>query len=387
MIRFFKTAISTLVIACLLQGGPVAAYASSGQSGLDGQAQSSSSEEQDAAATSSSDISEVEDASSASTSEVVDEDEIVQQQVPIKPASEPEEPGELTEGETFEIPVAGTADVAPVVLNVTVPTELPFTMDPYEVNKRGTLFSDDFVIENRSPVDVLVTLTPVTVNFDGAGEVVLRDTPYQYNEKSTKKEVYMLFEFGDKADGGVPEEAPEEAPPPEGEPGEDVTITGISPDELETLLLTGAEPAELPPVRLAAAVYDEAGNFVEVAEGGRLVFRLTGSINPEPETDWMTGDVTIQMSYFIGAARRLPSEETEDIPEEVPAEEDAAGQAEQEDTSAETSGAGQELPASSEVAGEANSVDAANSDIIKDADEGPSEASGNSMDNTMKGGD
>jgi hypothetical protein len=60
------------------------------------------------------------------------------------------------EDSNIELPI-NIPTPAPVI-SVSIPTSLPFVIDPFEINEMGTVFSDFFGITNHSEIDVVVNI-------------------------------------------------------------------------------------------------------------------------------------------------------------------------------------------------------------------------------------
>lgn len=220
----------------------------------------------------------------------------------------------------LSISAQGEADVMDPILNLKLPMDLPFVLDPYEVNKQGTLYSKEFVVENLSQVDVWLTFETIDVVFANDVDFKALTEPFGPSEIAPEKSVYLEILFGDEV---LLEEEESTAPPAAKAPAASAT-DGEEDKRIHSIVATDPDRPEMEPILLKAAHFNANGEVIAPSEQGRLIFRLSGSINPEPEVDWSPGDVKISIGYLIRAARNEASEGPDTLGNEGKAAEESS---------------------------------------------------------------
>jgi hypothetical protein len=172
----------------------------------------------------------------------------------LEPEEEPEE--ELTEEDA---PEEQTPEEAPV-LHVTVPQTLDFIIDPFETARRGQVYSDARVIENRGDTDVLLTFSDISVIFENGSDIEAMRAPFDvYNYTgAARKALYLLLDFG-------------------------------RGDTAPLVLTDEAARANPKGILLHAAG----------SEGAACALSLSGIVNCDTNAGWRDGDVKISLNYFM----------------------------------------------------------------------------------------
>jgi hypothetical protein len=198
------------------------------------------------------------------------------------PATE-EEQGELPRPEESEVPMENTEALAPEedlntedpdadvqdeqetspVLNIVIPATVSISIDPFEINGRGQIYSDEYAIQNLTDSDVILTFTDMRVIFANDTDFEALAVPFDENTVSDRKAVQLVLNFGRN----------------------DVT----------PVVLTDMNRAAEKSVLLRAAEYDAS----EAASSLSLSF--TGSLNHAPAVDWKDGDVKLRLEYLLEA--------------------------------------------------------------------------------------
>jgi hypothetical protein len=158
-------------------------------------------------------------------------------------------------------------------VEVIVPSTLDFTLDLLGINERGAVFSEAYPLVNKGATDVILTFTDIQVIFGNDTDFAMSDAPIDPNEIGGHKKAYLALDFGNPA---------------------------IAP-----IVLTDPDRAAPPEIVLKA-------DFKEDAE---YALSVTGSINPYPEKDWQTGDVSISLTYQLNTAAPLEAAESEELAE------------------------------------------------------------------------
>jgi hypothetical protein len=172
--------------------------------------------------------------------------------------------GEVADGDAYSEAVA-----TEYIVNVAVPSSLDFTIDPFELADRGQVYSGVYSVRNRGDTDVLLTFTETAVIFVSDTDFEALPEPFDENNASERKAIYLLLDFGRK--------------------------------DVAPVVLTDAE-AEPAQILLTAAGDGESG----------CMLSLSGSVNPYPAADWRDGDVRIRLNYRLEA---LPPEQEMEIAE------------------------------------------------------------------------
>jgi hypothetical protein len=151
------------------------------------------------------------------------------------------------------------------VVNVAVPANLNFTLDPYELAGRGQVYCDGFEFVNYGDANVILTIADYEVIF--ANETDFRAVPYEIDtsfDDETRKAIRLVL-----------------------------TVSGL---EL-VLTDTAAGSIDLP-----------------LAPGETVSADISGSMNPYPAKEWRDGDVRIKVNYRIDAADPLGAEPENETP-------------------------------------------------------------------------
>lgn len=178
------------------------------------------------------------------------------------------------------------------MLTVVVPSNLDFQLDPLEVHGKGQIYSDNFLIQNYSNTDVTVKLENIKYTFVNETDFLSLDMPpeipFGIRNPSKLKEVYMLLHYENR--------------------------------DYENFVITTKEKSETADIILAAAEYDEDGNFVELNADSTLIFSFTGIVNHLPAIEWEDKDFSVSIEYTL-----IPDEfdESDEADQEVDENDDA----------------------------------------------------------------
>ena len=186
---------------------------------------------------------------------------------------DPDFPNDETEDDSSNNETEENPDA---VINVIMPVSLDFTIDPFELNGRGSVFSDAYMIENIGEGDVIITFTDITVTFANTIDFKPLPNPFGDNMGEPLKAIYMLLDFG----------------------RQDTTpVVATSPT------------SEGPSILLSA--HEEGGGLSYCA------LSISGDVNPYPAKTWSSGDVKITVSYTLEPVQsEEENEEDEDEEDE-----------------------------------------------------------------------
>jgi hypothetical protein len=149
------------------------------------------------------------------------------------------------------------------VMNVLLPLSLDFTIDPFEINGRGQVHSEEYVIRNLGDTGVTVRFDRMDVAFAGEGDFEALAEPFDENSGSGRKSIYLSMNF----EGG-------RFPP---------------------VVMTDAQAPKYFAALLEAPVGGDAS-------GSALSFSFSGSVNHLPYSQWQEGDVKVEITYSLEAA-------------------------------------------------------------------------------------
>jgi len=135
------------------------------------------------------------------------------------------------------------------IINVSVPTNLDFKIDPFEIAGRGQIYSDDYIIQNVGATDVLMTISQVQVIFANEYDFQAVAHEIDYDYQSPVKTVYMVLNINSSP----------------------LIITDSAIGEYETILL----------------------------DGDKLKLSVSGNLNMFPAERWRDGDIKILLSYSL----------------------------------------------------------------------------------------
>jgi hypothetical protein len=157
--------------------------------------------------------------------------------------------------DVVEIPVKSMQNNEEV-LNVIIPISVKFTIDPFEVNGKGQVYSEVYWIENQNDVSVSMTFNGVGLTFANDTDFEAVAVPFSDSDSGLKS-IYLEMEFGWNS---------------------------------------------TPPI-----IFTDAGNFNEITvelgpyldSSYLLPFWFAGTINPNPAVKWESGDVKILLTYTL----------------------------------------------------------------------------------------
>jgi hypothetical protein len=169
--------------------------------------------------------------------------------------------GEAADGDAY----AAEAVATEYIVNVAVPSSLDFTIDPFEIADKGQVYSGVYSVRNRGDTDVLLTFTETAVIFASDTDFEALPEPFDENNASDRKAIYLLLDFGR--------------------------------EDVAPVILTDADAAL-------------AQILLTVADDGEstCTLSLSGSVNPYPAEDWRDGDVRIRLNYRLEALQPMAVE-------------------------------------------------------------------------------
>jgi|GEM_PF-6757299 len=150
----------------------------------------------------------------------------------------------------------------PPVISVQLPMSLDFTIDPFEVNGRGQIYSDEYTICNFGETDVILNIAEINVSFANDTDFEPLSQPFNGTRGTDRKAIYLIIEFGQYF-------------------LQDVVLTDPS------------NPAQITVGLDAPDGYDDF--YSEFA------FRFSGSVNEHTPHEWRQGDVKVTMIYSLEA--------------------------------------------------------------------------------------
>lgn len=168
------------------------------------------------------------------------------------------------------------------ILDIQVPYDLPFMIDPIERSGNGQVYSETFRIDNYGGTDVYVHFTSIQYIFANGEDFFSLDEPFDVDKESPLKELYMTLEYENH--------------------------------DRSPFVIRDFEQAELEPILLEAAEYDDDGNFIALRENSTVRFHFSGSVNHAPLEPWASGDVKVSIRYSI---EELDNSEEPNIIEEA----------------------------------------------------------------------
>lgn len=171
------------------------------------------------------------------------------------------------------------------VLQLEVPTRLPFMIDPYEIGGEGQIYSADFLLTNKStfPIDIDITKISYILNdksIKPSGEPIPADTT------SKEKDIYLFIKWAEK------------------EIGDDGVIVNEYVDDSHEAS------------NAADVLTDEEGwqsRIIHLEPGADIMFTMDGSVNAMAEKPWKQEDISIELAYVCG----MKIEKEESVSENV----------------------------------------------------------------------
>lgn len=161
----------------------------------------------------------------------------------------------------LKVPVQKAAEP---VISVIFPTILDFTIDPLEILEKGQIFSDTFLFENNSNVDVRIILTDLVCRFANDQDFRALASPYEEKGDIGLKDICLYLqnvsEWSDEME--IPEEW--------------VITDDNMPGEVSFILSCDKN------------AYDNTA-----------VFKMGGSVAPSPDKIWEDNDVKVEMTIRV----------------------------------------------------------------------------------------
>jgi hypothetical protein len=146
------------------------------------------------------------------------------------------------------------------LLDVVLPVTVSMTIDPYEINGRGQIFSDTYKFENLGNTDVKLTFTDMKVTFPNEKDFEALAQPFDIESKSDLKAIYMVMNFGR--------------------------------DDIPPVVLTDEEREGQISIPMPSSKTDTDDNsFFSIS--------FSGNLNENPALCWRNGDVKINIQYNI----------------------------------------------------------------------------------------
>ena len=168
-----------------------------------------------------------------------------------------------SQDEISNIKVPVKEQIEPVI-SVIFPTVLDFTIDPFDILGQGQIFSDSFLFENNSNVDVSIVLTDLVCRFaDDEGFNPLAE-PYSEEISTGSKDIYLYLQniSGWSEEMDIPDEW--------------VITDPRMPKEVSFVL-----------------------SCDKSAVNNKALFRLGGSVAQFPDKIWEDNDVKIEMTIRV----------------------------------------------------------------------------------------
>ncbi|MCI8940331.1 MAG: hypothetical protein HFH12_10150 [Dorea sp.] len=164
-----------------------------------------------------------------------------------KKESEPEEPA---------------ADEKPAVGNLEIPQKMAIVIDPWEIDGKGQIYSEQYIVKNTGKTDGVLTLTSRVCKLWDKSEVIVKTDKRGLHDDKVKA-VYMEMEYGN---------------------GDKVILSE-----------------------------DETKYQAELKPGEELAVRFIGEVNENASESWKDSDVTVDVVYSWSG--KEVSAETEDFAE------------------------------------------------------------------------
>lgn len=220
----------------------------------------------------------------------------------------------------------GSPSNASHTARISMPEDISFVIDPYEIAEKGQIYSDDFVFENRGNQAVRVHIEKIYYDLDQSGDIRVCAPDDFSRTVEGQKNIYMFLE---RVDGGkfwlaspsntgtatasdataardsekykdIDEDDYESDEPIElindldAETGRNVYGYYEADTATKHILLSGSQNGD-------EMDYSFVLEPVSASSGSSAVFRLTGEVNEKAEELWQNGDVKIALvvSYEI----------------------------------------------------------------------------------------
>lgn len=156
-----------------------------------------------------------------------------------------------------------------VIYNVSFPTGVKAFLDPGNLSGRGQIFSDRYAVENYGNTDIAILIRNIDVHYRSEEELyeLTDEVIADFHSGVKKMNVEMVWENeNEKTENSL----------------------HVLEGETDTQVLI-----------LRAAEYDENGEFVKLADGGRGAFYFTGTMNGNPGIVWENGEIAVDFNYEI----------------------------------------------------------------------------------------
>jgi hypothetical protein len=176
-------------------------------------------------------------------------------------------------------PVSENAE--PLVLNVLVPMRVSVTIDPFELNGEGQIFSEPYYINNQGDYDVLLTFTDLVITYSDENNFEPLAHPFSAQSGSKLKSIYMLMKF--------------------------------DRNDMADVILTNTEREGEVTIHLTSNLQDDGNSYIS--------FSFEGNVNELPDTAWTSGDVHFDLVYtltpLLPPAEDIPDLSTEEKPADI----------------------------------------------------------------------
>ncbi len=173
--------------------------------------------------------------------------------------------------------IPGTEPAEEPVLNVLVPVDIDFTIDPFELSGRGQVYSEPVEFVNYGDTNVTLSLADLTVTFADGGDFEAVPAPFGDEYVSDKKAICIILNVEAGSSASVP-------------------ITG----------------EDYGPVEFELGAYGSG-------ERNWCTLSVSGAANPYPAEKWEHGDVKISLTYQMAPIAEPIEEEEEEAEAPEPA--------------------------------------------------------------------
>ncbi|MDR1705634.1 MAG: hypothetical protein LBS19_13250 [Clostridiales bacterium] len=153
------------------------------------------------------------------------------------------------------------------IINVELPININFTIDPLELGGMGQIYSESFAVRNFGQTNVYFSIMDVSLNFSNYWDFQPLAMPFDDYMQTDMKAIYMSMDFN------------RDYMPP-------IVLTDPYYPKYATAPLDS--PALTP-----GGAYDPMRCALE--------FSFSGSVNAAPANGWKRGDVTVVVTYNIEA--------------------------------------------------------------------------------------
>ena len=156
-----------------------------------------------------------------------------------------------------------------VISKISMPSKVEICFNPLNLCGKEDVYSEHYEVVNYGNRDIAIKMKEIDVSYKGRDSLYeLSDEPV-YDTDSKKKRMNINMVWENKHEG------------------------------LKKVLNVVDKQTDEYVIYLKAAQYDKNGNFVKLNKGSKGIFYFKGSLNTNPDIEWVNGEISVDYRYEV----------------------------------------------------------------------------------------